>query len=135
MSDGPVSNAGRGSTLMAEDGPGDSEGEAPKAEARIEPFLDMRDPTFRRILRAATSKFNQMICPLMATVCVRDLCMFWNDHSKSCLIVDGLKVHLYHSICPKRQSTNVAMSTREQRTGKVRAYSCDNCGNEWGQVH
>src|SRR6266496_4068741 len=59
-------------------------------EATIEPFLDMRDPTFRRILRAATSKFNQMICPLMASVCVRDLCMFWNDHSKSCYIVDTL---------------------------------------------
>ena len=70
-------------------------------EATIEPFLDMRDPTFRRILRAATSKFNQMICPLMASVCVRDLCMFWNDHSKSCYIVDTLKTNLYHTICPK----------------------------------
>ncbi len=30
-------------------------------EATIEPFLDMRDPTFRRILRAATSKFNQSV--------------------------------------------------------------------------
>src|SRR5882672_12098910 len=87
-------------------------------EATIEPFLDMRDPTFRRILRAATSKFNQMICPLMATVCVRDLCMFWNDHSKSCLIADTMKINLYHAVCPKCQSANVSISVREQRSGK-----------------
>src|SRR3990170_1067188 len=113
---------------------GSQQGDLPD-EATIEPFLDMRDPTFRRILRAATSKFNQMICPLMASVCVRDLCMFWNEHSKSCLIVDGLKVHLYHTVCPKCQSTNVEMSTRELRSGKAREYTCDACGNEWSQVH
>ncbi len=105
------------------------------AEATIEPFLDMRDPTFRRILRAATSKFNQMICPLMASVCVRDLCMFWNDHSKSCYIVDTLKTTLYHSMCPKCQSTNVQVSTRDGRGGKTKTFRCDNCGNEWSQVH
>ena len=113
---------------------GSQQGDLPD-EATIEPFLDMRDPTFRRIFRAATSKFNQMICPLMASVCVRDLCMFWNEHSKSCLIVDGLKVHLYHTVCPKCQSTNVEMSTRELRSGKAREYTCDACGNEWSQVH
>lgn len=120
---------------MAEDGAEGSQGGEPQDEVTIEPFLDMRDPTFRRILRAATSKFNQMICPLMASVCVRDLCMFWNDHSKSCLIVDTLKTHLYHAVCPKCQSTNVEVSTREQRSGKARLYRCDSCGNEWGQVH
>src|SRR5436309_9287212 len=78
----------------------------------------MRDPTFRRILRAATSKFNQMICPLMASVCVRDLCMFWNDHSKSCYIVDTLKANLYHTICPKCGSTSVTVSAHEGRSGK-----------------
>src|SRR5438445_12678692 len=87
-------------------------------QATMEPFLDMRDPTFRRILRAATSKFNQMICPLMASVCVRDLCMFWNDHSKSCYIVDTLKTTLYHTICPKCGSTNIHLSTRAGRPGK-----------------
>ena len=104
-------------------------------EAIIQPFLDMRDPTFRRILRAATSKFNQMICPLMASVCVRDLCMFWNEHPQSCLIVDGLKSYMYHAVCPKCKSTKVELSTREQRTGKAVLYKCDSCGNEWGQVH
>ena len=104
-------------------------------EVTIEPFLDMRDPTFRRILRAATSKFNQMICPLMASVCVRDLCMFWNDHSKSCYIVDTLKTNLYHAVCPKCGSTNVEISSREARTGKTKMFRCDTCGNEWGQVH
>src|SRR3989442_6129065 len=104
-------------------------------EAMIEPFIDMRDRTFRRILRAATSKFNQMICPLMHSVCVRDLCMFWNDHSKSCYIVDTLKTNLYHTSCPKCGSTNIELSTREQRTGKAKLYRCDTCGNEWGQVH
>ncbi len=104
-------------------------------EATIEPFLDMRDPTFRRILRAATSKFDQMICPLMASVCVRDLCMFWNDHTKSCLIVDGLRTYMYHAVCPKCQSTSVEISTKEQRGGKALTYTCDNCGNSWSQVH
>ncbi len=104
-------------------------------EATIEPFLDMRDPTFRRILRAATSKFNQMICPLMASVCVRDLCMFWNDHSKSCYIVDTLKTNLFHTMCPKCQSTNVQLSARESRAGKTKMYRCDTCGNEWSAVH
>jgi len=115
----------------------DDEASAPDIgkEDKIEPFLDMRDPTFRRILRAATSKFNQMICPLMATVCVRDLCMFWNDHSKSCLISDTMKISLYHAVCPKCQSANVSISTREHRSGKNRGYRCDTCGNEWGQVH
>src|SRR5205823_4244677 len=94
-------------------------------EATIEPFLDIREPTFRRILRAATSKFNQMICPLMASVCVRDLCMFWNDHSKSCYIVDTLKTNLYHTICPKCGSTNIQLSTREGRTGKTKSFRCD----------
>src|SRR5256886_12925879 len=85
-------------------------------EATIEPFLDMRDPTFRRILRAATSKFNQMICPLMASVCVRDLCMFWNDHSKSCYIVDTLKTNLYHTICPNAaQRTSSSPPVRDGR--------------------
>ncbi len=107
----------------------------PLPEATIEPFLDMRDPTFRRILRAATSKFNQMICPLMASVCVRDLCMFWNEHSQSCYIVDGLKAHLYHTLCPKCQSTNVAISAREGARGKTKMYRCDTCGNEWSAVH
>src|SRR5437667_12392320 len=105
---------------MAEEG---SESEAereqdPPDDVRIEPFLDMRDPTFRRILRAATSKFNQMICPLMATVCVRDLCMFWNEHSKSCLIADTMKINLYRAVCPKCQSANVSISVREQRSGR-----------------
>ncbi len=104
-------------------------------EATIEPFLDMRDPTFRRILRAATSKFNQMICPLMASVCVRDLCMFWNDHSKSCYIVDTLKTNLYHALCPKCGSTNIQLSTREGRQGKTKSFRCDTCGNEWSSVH
>lgn len=104
-------------------------------ETTIEPFLDMRDPTFRRILRAATSKFDQMICPLMASVCVRDLCMFWNDHTKSCLIVDGLRTYMYHTVCPKCQSTSVQISAKEQRGGKALAYTCDNCGNSWSQVH
>src|SRR3989442_6728475 len=85
-------------------------------EATIEPFLDMRDPTFRRILRAATSKFNQMICPLMASVCVRDLCMFWNDHSKSCYIVDTLKTNLYHTICHKCRSSYIQLSIHDGRT-------------------
>ncbi len=107
----------------------------PPDDARIEPFLDMRDPTFRRILRSATSKFNQMICPLMASVCVRDLCMFWNDHSKSCYIVDTLKMNIYHTVCPKCGSTNIELSAREQRSGKAKLYRCDTCGNEWGQVH
>lgn len=117
---------------------GELEGEPqaePGPEATIEPFLDMRDPTFRRILRAATSKFNQMICPLMASVCVRDLCMFWNDHSKSCYIVDTLKTNLYHTLCPKCGSTNVSMSGHEGRTGKTKTYRCDTCGNEWSSVH
>ncbi len=115
----------------------DSEDEKRKEseEITIEPFLDMRDPTFRRILRAATSKFNQMICPLMASVCVRDLCMFWNDRTESCLIVDGLKSHLYRKMCPKCQSTNVEVSEKNQRTGKNQAFRCENCGNEWTQVH
>jgi DNA-directed RNA polymerase subunit M/transcription elongation factor TFIIS len=107
----------------------------PLPEATIEPFLDMRDPTFRRILRAATSKFNQMICPLMASVCVRDLCMFWNEHSQSCYIVDGLKNHLYHMMCPKCQSTNVQVSTREARGSKTKMFHCVTCGNEWSAVH
>ena len=106
----------------------------PSLDATIEPFLDMRDPTFRRILRAATSKFNQMICPLMASVCVRDLCMFWNDRSKSCYIVDTLKTNLYHSICPKCGSTNVEFS-KEGKTGKTKTFRCDTCGNEWSSVH
>src|SRR2546427_8947150 len=104
-------------------------------EATIEPLLDMRDPTFRRILRSATSKFNQMICPLMASVCVRDLCMFLNDHSNSCYIVDTFKMNIYHTICPKCGSTNIELSAREQRSGKAKLYRCDTCGNEWGQVH
>ncbi len=115
----------------------DAEGEAPvdpSVEATIEPFLDMRDPTFRRILRAATSKFNQMICPLMASVCVRDLCMFWNDNSKTCYIVDTLRANLYHTICPKCGSTNVEMS-HGGRTGMTKTYKCDNCANEWSSVH
>jgi len=122
--------------LVSEDG-SDSEArqEDPPDDARIEPFLDMRDPTFRRILRSATSKFNQMICPLMASVCVRDLCMFWNDHSKSCYIVDTLKMNIYHTVCPKCGSTNIELSAREQRSGKAKLYRCDTCGNEWGQVH
>ncbi len=107
----------------------------PAVEATIEPFLDMRDPTFRRILRSATSKFNQMICPLMASVCVRDLCMFWNDHSKSCYIVDTLKTSIYHQLCPKCGSTNVALSSREGRSGKTKMFRCDTCGNEWSSVH
>lgn len=106
-----------------------------QVESTIEPFLDMRDPTFRRILRAATSKFNQMICPLMASVCVRDLCMFWNDHSKSCYIVDALRTNIYHLLCPKCGSTNVAISAREGRTGKTKNFRCDTCGNEWSSVH
>ena len=116
---------------------GEAEGQGavdPSLEATIEPFLDMRDPTFRRILRAATSKFNQMICPLMASVCVRDLCMFWNDHSKSCYIVDTLKANLYHNICPKCGSTNVEFS-KEGKTGKTKTFRCDTCGNEWSSVH
>lgn len=120
---------------MAED---DGENEArgdPAVEATIEPFLDMRDPTFRRILRAATSKFNQMICPLMASVCVRDLCMFWNDNSKSCYIVDTLKNSIYHMLCPKCGSTNVSISAREGRTGKTKMFRCDTCANEWTSVH
>ena len=123
--------------LMAEEG-SDSEArqdQDPPDDVRIEPFLDMRDPTFRRILRSATSKFNQMICPLMASVCVRDLCMFWNEHSKSCYIVDTLKMNIYHTICPKCGSTNIELSTREQRSGKAKLYRCDTCGNEWGAVH
>ena len=103
-------------------------------EIRIDPFLDMRDPTFRRILQAATSKYNQMLCPIMASVCVRDLCMFWNDHSESCLIVDGLKNYLFHIICPKCQSTNV-LASRSHGAGKERVLRCLSCGNEWGQVH
>src|SRR6266566_1731139 len=98
-------------------------------EATIEPFLDMRDPTFRRILRAATSKFNQMICPLMASVCVRDLCMFWNDHSKSCYIVDTLKTNLYHTLCPKCGSTNIQLSTREGRTVYMKSFRSHSCIN------
>ncbi len=47
---------------MAVDEAENEVGQDHPAEATIEPFLDMRDPTFRRILRAATSKFNQMIC-------------------------------------------------------------------------
>src|SRR5881275_3606549 len=106
---------------MAEDEGSDSEArqepeQDPPDDARIEPFLDMRDPTFRRILRSATSKFNQMICPLMASVCVRDLCMFWNDHSKSCYIVDTLKANLYHTICPKCGSTSVVISAPAGRS-------------------
>jgi predicted RNA-binding Zn-ribbon protein involved in translation (DUF1610 family) len=121
---------------MEQDGPSRAkQQQEPVDDARIEPFLDMRDPTFRRILRSATSKFNQMICPLMASVCVRDLCMFWNDHSKSCYIVDTLKLNIYHTICPKCGSTNIEPSTREQRAGKAKLYRCDSCGNEWGQVH
>ncbi len=83
-------------------------------EATIEPFLDMRD---------------------MASVCVRDLCMFWNDHSKSCYIVDTLKTNLYHTICPKCGSTNIQLSTREGRTGKTKSFRCDTCNNEWSSVH
>jgi len=109
-------------------------GDSP-VEATIEPFLDMRDPTFRRILRAATSKFNQMICPLMASVCVRDLCMFWNDSSKTCYIVDMLKSNLYHTMCPKCGSTSVTLSSREGRAGKTKTYRCDTCTNEWTSVH
>jgi len=72
-------------------------------EATIEPFLDMRDPTFRRILRAATSKFNQMICPLMASVCVRDLCMFWNDHSESLsYYLSKMRLHEHPTLHPRR---------------------------------
>src|SRR5947208_7227673 len=104
-------------------------------EATIEPFLVMRDSAFRRILRSAISKLNQMICPLMASVCVRDLCMFWNDHSKSCYIVDTLKTNLYHTICPKCGSTNIQLSTREGRTGKTKSFRCDCCNNEWRSVH
>jgi DNA-directed RNA polymerase subunit M/transcription elongation factor TFIIS len=123
------------SSGLASEEPDSQKDEVAGEEARVEPFLDMRDPTFRRILRAATSKFNQMICPLMATVCVRDLCMFWNDHSKSCLIADTMKINLYHAVCPKCQSANVSISVREQRSGKNRGYRCDTCGNEWGQIH
>src|SRR6266700_3385112 len=124
---------------MAEDG-SDSEAEErqqqdPPDDARIETFLDMRDPTFRRILRSATSKFNQMICPLMAYVCVRDLCMFWNDHSKSCYIVDTLKANLYHTICPKCGSTSVTTSAHEGRSGKSKTFRCDDCANDWSSVH
>ena len=119
---------------MAEDDTDSGTTGDPGVEATIEPFLDMRDPTFRRILRAATSKFNQMICPLMASVCVRDLCMFWNDHSKSCYIVDTLKTNLYHTICPKCGSTSVSMS-HEGRTGKTKSFVCDTCANEWSSVH
>jgi hypothetical protein len=108
--------------------------EPDNGEARIEPFLDMRDPTFRRILQAATQKYNQMLCPIMASVCVRDLCMFWNEHSESCLIVDGLKNYLFHVLCPKCQSTNV-LSSRGHGSGKERIFRCLTCGNEWGQVH
>src|SRR5437764_13526784 len=104
-------------------------------EATIEPFLDMRDPTFRRILRAATSKFNQMICPLMASVCVRDLCMFWNDHSKSCYIVDTLKANLYHTICPTCESTSVTPSSHEQRSGKSNTFRSDNSAQDWSTGH
>src|SRR5437870_426793 len=120
---------------LASEQPDSQKDEAAGEEARVEPFLDMRDPTFRRILRAATSKFNQMICPLMASVCVRDLCMFWNDHSKSCYIVDTLKTNLYHTICPKCGSTNIQLSTREGRTGKTKSFRCDTCNNEWSSVH
>lgn len=120
MAEGEVENEARGDSGV---------------EATIEPFLDMRDPTFRRILRAATSKFNQMICPLMASVCVRDLCMFWNDHSKTCYIVDTLKNNLYHMLCPKCGSTNVTLSAREGRTGKTKTFRCDTCANEWTSVH
>jgi len=129
-------NADRGvSGSMAEgEGGSSSRGDSP-VEATIEPFLDMRDPTFRRILRAATSKFNQMICPLMASVCVRDLCMFWNDHSKSCYIVDTLKANLYHTICPKCGSTSVTVSAHEGRSGKSKTFRCDNCANDWSSVH
>lgn len=104
-------------------------------EATIEPFLDMRDPTFRRILRAATSKFNQMICPLMASVCVRDLCMFWNDNSKTCYIVDTLKHTLYHTMCPKCGSTSVTIASRDGRAGKTKTFKCETCTNEWTSVH
>src|SRR2546427_10068948 len=104
-------------------------------EATIEPFLDMREPTFRVILRAASSKFNQLICPLMASVCFRYFCMFWNDHSKSCYIVDTLKTNLYHTNCPKCGSTNIQLSTREGRTGKTKSFRCDTCNNEWSSVH
>jgi predicted RNA-binding Zn-ribbon protein involved in translation (DUF1610 family) len=120
---------------MAETESGTEPRQDPMPEATIEPFLDMRDPTFRRILRAATSKFNQMICPLMASVCVRDLCMFWNEHSQTCYIVDGLKTNLYHMLCPKCQSTNVQISAREGARGKTKMYRCDTCGNEWSAVH
>src|SRR5437773_7663155 len=82
----------------------------PPDDVRIEPFLDMRDPTFRRILRSATSKFNQMICPLMACVCVWDLCMFWNDHSKSWYIVVTLKMNSYHTVCPKFGSRSIELA-------------------------
>lgn len=118
--------------MTAEEGAGKG---AESEEITISPFLDMRDPTFRRILRAATAKFNQMICPLMASVCVRDLCMFWNDRTESCLIVDGLKSHLYRKMCPKCQSTNVEFSEKSTRMGKNQAYKCENCGNEWSSVH
>ena len=100
----------------------------PPDDARIEPFLDMRDPTFRRILRSATSKFNQMICPLMASVCVRDLCMFWNDHSKSCYIVDTLKMNIYHTVCPKCGSTRTQPFTHAGPGARVNM-KCTNCGH------
>ena len=120
---------------MAEDEAENKAQDTSSVEATIEPFLDMRDPTFRRILRAATSKFNQMICPLMASVCVRDLCMFWNDNSKTCYIVDMLKSNLYHMMCPKCGSVSVTISSREGRTGKTKTFRCDTCTNEWSSVH
>ncbi len=40
-----------------------NESQDSKEEIRMEPFLDMRDPTFRCILQAATSKYTQMLCP------------------------------------------------------------------------
>src|SRR5437899_10756082 len=103
---------------MAEEG---SESEAereqdPPDDVRIEPLLDMRDPTCRRILRSATSKFNQMICSLMASVCVWDLCMFCDEQAKSCYIVETLKMNICHTIYPRCESTNIAMSTSNQRS-------------------
>ncbi len=59
----------------------------------------------------------------------------WNDHSKSCYIVDTLKTNLYHTICPKCGSTNIQLSTREGRTGKTKSFRCDTCNNEWSSVH
>jgi len=63
---------------LASEQPDSQKDRAAGEEARVEPFLDMRDPLSDEYCER-TSKFNQMICPLMATVCVRDLCMFWNE--------------------------------------------------------